>query len=81
MKFSIYTNRRVFVMYFKAAGVKCRVAAIKRLPVLHHSANYIFILFGIIEPILVILKIEYGAGWGGIWWWGGRLCSLANQIA
>ena len=24
-----------------AAGMKCRVAAIKRLPVLHHSADYI----------------------------------------
>ena len=31
-----------FLFYFTADGVKCRVAAIKRLPVLHHSADYIF---------------------------------------
>ena len=26
--------------------MKCRVAAVKRLPVLHHSAAYIFTTFG-----------------------------------
>ena len=45
------------------------MAAVKRLPVLHHSADYlfiylfihlfIFISFGIIKPIPVTLKIEY----------------------
>ena len=48
-----------FLFYFTAAGVKCRVAAVKRLPVLHRSADYIFISFGIIELILVTLKIDY----------------------
>ena len=35
------------------------MAAVKRHLILHHSAVYIFISFGIIEPILVALKIEY----------------------
>ena len=33
--------------------------AVKCLSVLYHSVNYIFISFGIVEPILVALKIEY----------------------
>ena len=33
------------LFYFTAAGVKCRVAAVKRLPVLHHSADYINFLW------------------------------------
>ena len=56
--------------------VKCRVAAVKRLIVLNHSAHHIsFISFGIIESIMAILKIENrtflklvlgcaGVGWG-----------------
>ena len=52
------------------SGVKCRVATVKRLPVLHHSADYISISF---EIILVSLKIEYPLS---------RLvCSLENNIA
>ena len=47
------------LVYFTAAGVKCRAAAVKHLPVLHHSADYIFISFGIIDPVLVSLKVEY----------------------
>ena len=50
----------------------CRVAAVQSLPVYHHSADYVFKFFGIIEPILVILKVEYrlsrrlrGVGGGG----------------
>ena len=35
---------------------KCRVAAVKRLPVLHHSADYIFNSFGITGPIVVSFK-------------------------
>ena len=31
-----------FSFYFTAAGVKCRVAAVKRLQVHHHSADYIY---------------------------------------
>ena len=31
----------------------------ERLPVLHHSADYIFISFGIIGPIMVALKMEF----------------------
>ena len=29
-------------VYFTAAGVKCRVEAVKRIPVLHRSADYIY---------------------------------------
>ena len=48
-----------------------RVVAVKRLPVLQYSADYILVSFGIIEPILVTLKNEYrlnrckGDGGGG----------------
>ena len=41
-----------FLFYFTADGVKCGVAAVKRLLLL-------FIFFGITESILVILKIKY----------------------
>ena len=47
---------------------KCPMTAIRLLPVLHHSADYIFHSFGIIEPLLVTLKIEYRFNrclWGG----------------
>ena len=49
---------RVLFCFFPA-GVKCRAAAEKRLPVLHRSAVNILISLGIIEPILVTLKIKY----------------------
>ena len=39
------------LLYFTAADVKCHVAAVKRLSVLHRSADYIFIFFRITEPI------------------------------
>ena len=76
-----------YLFYCTAVGDKCRVAAVKRFPVIHHSADYIFISFGITEPILVTLKTEYclslsqcrvcvwGGGWGEEGWgggWGGR---------
>ena len=72
--------------YFTAAGVKYRVATVKIFPVLDHNADYIFISFGIIEPIQVTLKIEYrfrqwegeGRGRGGGVEWGVR--SLENYI-
>ena len=51
-------GQRRLLFYFTAAGVKCCVAAVKRLPVLHHSADYIFVSIWIIETILVTLKIE-----------------------
>ena len=53
-------------MYFIAASVKCYVAAVKRLPLLHHSADYIFISFGNTESILLTLKIEYRFIWGDL---------------
>ena len=56
VKFLVCLNRLVFVM-FPATGVKCRVAAVKSLPVLHHSVGFLF--FVITEPIVVTLKIEY----------------------
>ena len=43
---------------FIAAGVTCNVATVKRLG-RRLSADFTFISFGIIEPILVILKTEY----------------------
>ena len=46
------------LFYFTAAGVKCCLAFVTCLPVLHHSADYIFISFWITEPILVALKID-----------------------
>ena len=46
-------------IFFTSASVKCRVPAVKPLPVLHHSADYSFISFGIIDPSLDSLKIEY----------------------
>ena len=48
----------LFGFYFKRL-----VPAVKRLPVLHHSIDYISISFGITEPILVALKIEYCLSW------------------
>ena len=36
--------------------VLCRVAAVKRLPVHHHSADYIFLVLGIIGLILSLKK-------------------------
>ena len=38
---------------------KCRVAAVKRLPILHHSANYTFISLGITGSVMVSLKMEF----------------------
>ena len=53
-----------FLFYFTATGAKYRVAAVKCLPVLHHSADFISV--GMIELILVTLKIEYRLSR----WWG-----------
>ena len=47
------------LFYFTAACVKCHEAVVKRLFVVHQSADYIFIFFGITEHILVALEIEY----------------------
>ena len=47
----------MFLFYFTAADVKFHPAAVKRLSVLQHSADFIF--FGIFELILVALKIDY----------------------
>ena len=56
-------QRQFFYIYFFilliTAGIKDRVAAVKRLLVLHHSADYIFISFGAIQPILITFKILY----------------------
>ena len=42
-------------MHFTAAGVRVPCGSRKRS---HHKADYIFIPFGIIEPIMVTLKIK-----------------------
>ena len=81
---SFFPKATFWILFFlNCSWCKCHVAAVKRLPVLHHNAVYIFIFisFGIIEPMLVTLKIEYslwrcwvrgfgGAGGGG---GGGRM--------
>ena len=59
----------------------CRVKAVKSLPVHFYSAGYILISFGVIEPILVILKIKYrlpalGGGGGG----RGGVCSTQTTV-
>ena len=51
MKFSIYLNRRVFVMRI--------ISFLFFLPVLHHSADYIWICLWILEFISATLKIRY----------------------
>ena len=57
--------------------VLCRMAAVKRLPVHHHSADYVFSVFWIIGLILspfenrVLLKPVLGGGGGG---GGGAQC-------
>ena len=56
----------IFLFYFTAAGVKCLVAVVKH-QVIHHNTDYIFISFGIIEPILLrkkskLLKPTQGVG-------------------
>ena len=53
----------VFLFHFTAAGVQRHVAAVKRLPVLHHIADYILIALRIIEPILVALKLMLNVVW------------------
>ena len=41
-----------FLFYFTAACVKCRLVAVKRLSVIHHSADCILISFRIMELVL-----------------------------
>ena len=48
----------LLLFYSTVAGV-CRVAAVIRSPRTSPLCRLYFISFGIIEPILVILKIEY----------------------
>ena len=56
------------VLIVTAAGVECRVAALKSLPVLHHNADYIFWSFGIIEIMLVCFEytILFKPALGGV---------------
>ena len=44
----------------------CRVAAVKCLPVHHHSADYIFWTFGIIESIVFENSVPFKAVLGGV---------------
>ena len=46
------------LFFFTSVDV-CHMEAVKRLPVLHYSADYILIYFLDIETILVTLKIKY----------------------
>ena len=41
---------------FTTAGVKCRVATVKCLSVLHHSVDYICSFFGTSGPVSVVGK-------------------------
>ena len=47
---------RFFLFHSTVVCIKSRGATVKRLPVIHNSAYYIFISFGIIESILVTVK-------------------------
>ena len=51
---------------FTAAGVKCCVAALKGLPVLHHSADYIVWSFGhcVFYGVECSSGVEYWSGGG-----------------
>ena len=52
----------ILLFYFTAtgvAGIKCLVAAVKRLPVLSPDAYYIFIPIGITEHILFCIFIFF----------------------
>ena len=52
-------QRRDFRLLFNGTS-SCFVSyTVKHLPVLHHSADYIFICFWIIEQILISLKIKH----------------------
>ena len=42
IKLRLVPLARAFLFYFSEAGVKCIVAAVRRLPVLQLSADYIF---------------------------------------
>ena len=79
--YALFPKGSLFDFYF--TSLQLVLSAVKRLPVLHHSANYISIAFGIIEPILFTLKIEYCLS--RCWAWGGGarglVYSLANYIA
>ena len=67
------SNLLVF-FYFTGASVKCRVAAVKRHPILHHSADYILLSLGLLSPFWLIWKsntTSVGARGGGVGGWGG----------
>ena len=60
-----------FLFYLTEVRVKCRMAAVKRLPIVHHSDDFISVSFGNIQPILVTwknripLKLGVCVGGGG----------------
>ena len=66
VKLSIYLNRRVLVHVMAVAKYDCFIGVMEiclilrtsSLPVLHHSADYIFIFFGIIWVQCGIFKTE-----------------------
>ena len=49
--------RAAYLVAYRKGNARIEIA--KRLPVLHRSADYIFISFGIIGPIVVSLKMEF----------------------
>ena len=44
------------LFYYTAAGVRCRVAAVERLAILHHSADYISFPLGSLGPLWYLWK-------------------------
>ena len=40
----LQSNAHKLNKVFTAAGIKCCVVAVKHLPILHHSADYIFLI-------------------------------------
>ena len=59
--FSLFPWKKI--IYFNTADVKCRVASVKYLRMLHHSVIFFIIFFlGFTEPIPVSWKIEICIG-------------------
>ena len=54
-----YFNSLQLVLELYIWQRRLNVAVVKHLPIHHHSADYICISFGIIEPIMVALKMEF----------------------
>ena len=57
--FSFQGQRFKILFDFTAVSVKCRMATVSKFPVTYHNEVYIYILFGITEPVLEARKIHF----------------------